>query len=78
MIVLRRTRPDLKRGFHVPWVPVVPLIGGALCVYLMTKLPTETWLRFGIWLAIGLGIYFLYGRRHSTLRNEPAGSSAGS
>ncbi len=68
VIVLRRTRPELERGFRVPFVPVFPIIGAALCVYLMTKLPWETWERFGIWLAIGFALYFLYGRRHSRLR----------
>jgi C-terminus of AA_permease len=56
------------RGFRVPLVPVVPLIGAALCIYLMTKLPIETWLRFGVWLLIGLVIYVVYGYRNSQLR----------
>ena len=43
----------MERGFRVPFVPVFPLIGAALCVYLMTKLPAETWLRFIAWLALG-------------------------
>ncbi len=68
VIVLRRTQPDLERGFRVPFVPVVPLIGAALCVYLMTKLEIATWQRFGLWLLAGLVIYVLYGRRHSRLR----------
>jgi basic amino acid/polyamine antiporter, APA family len=68
VIILRRTQPDLERGFRVPWVPVVPLVGAALCIYLMTKLEALTWLRFGIWLAIGLAIYFLYSQTHSRLR----------
>ena len=68
VIVLRRTRPDLPRGFRVPWVPVVPIIGALLCIYLMRELTVETWLRFIGWLAIGLVIYFAYGRRHSRLQ----------
>jgi APA family basic amino acid/polyamine antiporter len=67
VIVLRRTRPDMERGFRVPWVPVVPIIGALLCVYLMTRLDPETWLRFALWLLAGLALYFLYGRRHSRL-----------
>jgi basic amino acid/polyamine antiporter, APA family len=67
VIWLRRTQPDLERGFRVPWVPVVPTIGIVLCVYLMTKLEAATWWRFGIWLVIGLVIYVSYGRRHSRL-----------
>jgi APA family basic amino acid/polyamine antiporter len=70
VIILRRTRPDLERGFRVPLVPVVPIVGGALCIWLMTKLDGMTWARFGIWLAIGLAIYGGYGYRHSRLRRD--------
>ena len=52
----------------MPFVPVLPLIGAALCIYLMTKLPVETWLRFGTWLLLGLVIYGVYGYRNSRLR----------
>jgi basic amino acid/polyamine antiporter, APA family len=72
VIVLRRTKPELERGFRVPFVPVFPIIGAALCVHLMTKLTGETWMRFGIWLVIGLVIYAFYGYRHSTLRSTTA------
>ena len=68
VIILRRTRPDLKRGFRVPWVPVFPIIGTLLCIYLMTKLELATWLRFIGWLIVGLIVYFVYGIRHSRLR----------
>jgi len=68
VIILRRTRPDLERGFRVPLVPVVPIIGCLLCFYLMITLPGVTWMRFGIWMVLGLAIYVLYGRRHSRLR----------
>ena len=68
VIVLRRTRPDLERSFRVPFVPWFPLIGILLAGYLMTRLPATTWWRFGIWLVIGLVIYFTYGIRHSRLR----------
>jgi APA family basic amino acid/polyamine antiporter len=68
VIILRRTRPDLERGYRVPFVPVFPLIGTALCIYLMVDLPLLTWERFLIWMAIGLLIYLVYGRRHSRLR----------
>jgi basic amino acid/polyamine antiporter, APA family len=68
VIVLRRTQPDLERGFRVPLVPVFPLIGAGLCIYLMTELPGVTWARFGVWLAAGLLIYALYGRSHSRLQ----------
>ncbi|HEY1273303.1 MAG TPA: amino acid permease [Thermoleophilaceae bacterium] len=68
VIWLRRTKPEMERGFRVPFVPVFPMIGAALCIYLMTKLPGETWLRFGVWLALGLVLYAAYGFRHSKLR----------
>jgi len=68
VIILRRTRPDLERGYRVPFVPVFPIIGTLLCIYLMVDLPIETWVRFLIWMAIGLVIYFIYGVRHSRLR----------
>jgi amino acid transporter len=69
VIVLRRTRPDLPRGFRVPWVPVVPIIGALLCFYLMRELTVQTWLRFVGWLLAGLVLYFLYGRWHSRLQH---------
>jgi basic amino acid/polyamine antiporter, APA family len=68
VIILRRTRPDLERGYRVPLVPYFPLIGIALCIYLMTDLEKETWFRFVGWMILGLVIYFLYGYRHSRLR----------
>jgi hypothetical protein len=49
VIILRRTRPDLERGYRVPFVPVVPIIGTLLCIYLMVDLPGATWARFVIW-----------------------------
>jgi APA family basic amino acid/polyamine antiporter len=70
VIILRHTKPDMDRGFRVPFVPVFPLIGTALCIYLMTKLEAITWLRFGVWLAIGMVIYAVYGHRHSQLRES--------
>jgi basic amino acid/polyamine antiporter, APA family len=70
VIWLRRSKPDLDRGFRVPLVPYVPVIGAALCIYLMTKLPGETWLRFIVWLAIGAVVYVAYGYRNSRLRRD--------
>ncbi|GAA1734141.1 amino acid permease [Microbacterium paludicola] len=67
VIVLRRTRPDLPRAFKVPWVPVVPILSAVICLYLMLNLTLETWIRFLVWLAIGVVVYFLYSRRHSRL-----------
>jgi basic amino acid/polyamine antiporter, APA family len=76
IIVLRRTQPDLERGFRVPFVPVLPLIGAALCIYLMTRLELVTWERFIAWLLAGLVIYFLYSRRHSLLRRGDGAEDA--
>src|SRR3954451_2182426 len=70
VIVLRRTRPDMPRPNRVPFSPVFPLLGVAFAVYLMSDLPLATWIRFVIWLAIGLAIYGLYGYRHSRLRRD--------
>ena len=67
ILVLRYREPDRPRKFRVPFVPLVPLLGIAMCVALMVKLPALTWERFVIWLVVGLGIYFLYGRRRSRL-----------
>ncbi len=67
VIVLRRTRPDLKRGFRVPWNPWLPALSALICTYLMLNLSIETWLRFLIWLVLGFAIYFAYSRRHSRL-----------
>lgn len=72
VIVLRRTRPDLKRGFRTPWVPVLPILAIIACVWLMLNLTGLTWIRFGIWMAIGVVVYFLYGRRHSLVGRRAA------
>jgi APA family basic amino acid/polyamine antiporter len=72
VLVLRRTQPERKRGFRVPLCPLLPILSIVFCLVLMLALPLETWLRFFVWLAIGLGIYFLFGRRHSVLETEGA------
>ena len=68
--VLRRRAPERERPFRVPLVPVVPIIGVLMCFALMLSLTVLTWVRFLVWLVIGLAIYFLYGARHSRLRLE--------
>ena len=72
VIVLRYKDRDRPRPFRVPWVPLTPLISVAACLYLMLQLPAVTWKRFGIWLLVGFVLYFLYGVRHSRLRNRTA------
>lgn len=67
VLVLRKTQPNLKRAFRVPFVPVIPLLAVAFCGYLVLQLPRMTWIGFVSWLAIGLVIYFVYGHKHSTL-----------
>ena len=54
VIVLRRSRPDLQRGFRAPWVPVLPIASICACVWLMLNLTALTWVRFGVWLVVGV------------------------
>ncbi|MBD2715018.1 amino acid permease [Microvirga sp. STR05] len=70
ILIMRKKEPDAPRGFRTPFVPLVPILGILTCVLMMVSLPWETWLRLAVWLAIGLGIYFGYGRKHSKLGNE--------
>ena len=67
VIVLRRLEPDRPRPFRAPLVPFTPIISIVTCLYLMLQLPKLTWIRFGIWLVIGLFVYLFYGMRHSRL-----------
>jgi APA family basic amino acid/polyamine antiporter len=67
VITLRRTQPERPRGFRAPWSPYLPMFSIVCCLVLMMALPLETWVRFFVWLAIGLAIYFPFGRKHSTL-----------
>jgi APA family basic amino acid/polyamine antiporter len=69
IIILRRKRPEIKRPFRTPFVPLIPLLGALICFVQMAALPRETWLRLLIWMAVGFGIYFTYGIRRSKLRN---------
>jgi APA family basic amino acid/polyamine antiporter len=69
VLVLRLIEPDRPRPFRVPALPLVAVGGGAACLYTMLGLPRQAWERFGVWLVLGLVLYFLYGFRHSGLRN---------
>jgi len=71
VIVLRKKRPELRRGFRCPGVPLVPGLAVALCLALMTFLSATTWIAFAIWLVIGLVVYFGYSRRNAVLHHRP-------
>lgn len=68
VIILRKTRPDLKRAFKSPGVPILPILAVAACVWLMLNLPVDTWVRFLIWMGAGFLVYFVYGKSHSRVR----------
>jgi APA family basic amino acid/polyamine antiporter len=80
VLVMRKTDPDAPRPFRAPLVPLVPVLGILFCLVLMFSLPWENWLRLAVWLAVGLVIYFSYGRFHSrlghTLKHEIAAHGA--
>ena len=67
VVILRRRQPDLERSFRTPAVYVTATASVLLCAYLMLNLTGETWVRFVVWMAIGLVVYFAYGRSHSRL-----------
>ncbi len=67
VVLLRKREPDRPRAFRTPFVPVVPLLGVVSCIYLMLGLPWITWVRFGLWLIVGMTIYLMYGFRRSRL-----------
>ena len=69
--VLRVKRPDMQRPFRAPLSPVLPVVSGICCVLLMSNLAVETWLRFLVWLVLGLILYFAYSRTHARLA-DPA------
>ncbi|CAA7599470.1 Amino acid/polyamine transporter I [Acididesulfobacillus acetoxydans] len=77
VIVLRKTKPEQRRPFRVPLVPWLPLLAIVACLYLMYSLPLLTWIRFVVWLAVGLIIYWRYGSRHSLLQKGENGRLSG-
>ncbi|MBL4936575.1 amino acid permease [Clostridium sp. YIM B02515] len=68
VIVFRKKHPNIKRGFVVPLVPALPLFAVACCIFLMTNLSKATWIYFGIWIALGVVVYFTYSHKHSSLQ----------
>lgn len=77
VIILRKKNPDMKRPFKMPWVPILPGLSVLFCIYLMLNLPMLTWLRFVIWIALGLYLYFGYSNSHSKLSEGCAGDATG-
>jgi len=71
VLVLRYSRPNLPRPFRTPLVPLVPILGIAICGYMMFGLPNDTWIRLLLWMGVGFLIYFVYGIRHSRIGNAP-------
>ena len=69
-IYLRKTQPDMKRPFKLPWNPLIPALGIFFCLYLMLNLPLITWIRFVVWFGIGMVVYFSYSHRHSLLNRQ--------
>ena len=65
VLVLRRKQPSRHRGFRVPGGPIFPVLSVLCCLLLMAGLPAITWVRFFVWLIIGLFVYFLYSRKRS-------------
>jgi APA family basic amino acid/polyamine antiporter len=76
--ILRRTDPDVRRPFRVPWSPFIPLLSVLACLYLMMNLTIATWLRFAVWMALGLVLYFGYGHRHARLAQRAELADPGS
>ncbi|MDL9944997.1 amino acid permease [Gordonia sp. ABSL11-1] len=76
VLVLRKSRPDLERGFTVPGGPIIPVLAIIACVWLMLNLSALTWIRFVIWMVIGVAVYFLYSQRHSMVGKRERGEVA--
>jgi APA family basic amino acid/polyamine antiporter len=74
VLILRYTQPNAPRPFRVPLSPFVPVLGILLCLLLMLSLPAQNWYRLFVWMAIGLVLYFLYGRSHSILGRQSGGA----
>ena len=66
IVYLRRADPGRERPFRTPAVPLVPILAAAGCLYLAIDLPAATWIRFVVWMVIGLGVYFLWARQRAT------------
>jgi len=67
--VMRRKMPEIPRAFKTPLVPLVPILGIGVCLFMMVFLPMDTWIRLLVWMLIGMDIYLAYGAKHSNLGN---------
>jgi APA family basic amino acid/polyamine antiporter len=67
VLIMRKKMPEVPRAFKTPLMPFVPIAGILVCLYLMSALPIESWVRLVIWMALGVAIYFFYGKNHSKL-----------
>jgi APA family basic amino acid/polyamine antiporter len=76
VLIMRYHNPQALRPFRCPWVPLIPILGVILCLFLMFSLPSANWLRLAIWMVIGILIYFFYGRRHSVMAKRRAAEDA--
>jgi len=72
VMVMRKTMPDAPRAFKTPLVPLVPILGIAVCFFMMVFLPFDTWIRLIVWMIVGLDIYLLYSVKHSHLTSKQA------
>jgi APA family basic amino acid/polyamine antiporter len=72
VMLLRYTKPDQPRPFRLPFMPFVPILSIAACLYLMAGLPQATWIRFVVWTVIGILVYVGYGMKHSKLAVQAA------
>ncbi|WP_406690849.1 amino acid permease [Saccharopolyspora sp. ID03-671] len=76
VVILRKTRPDLPRSFRTPLVPLVPILAVLACLWVMVNLTAMTWVRFLIWMAVGLVLYFAYGYRKSRMAEAERAQAA--
>jgi APA family basic amino acid/polyamine antiporter len=67
VLIMRKYMKDAPRGFRVPFVPLVPILGIAVCFFMMVFLPFDTWIRLVVWMIFGLDVYLFYGMKNSHL-----------
>jgi len=70
VLVMRKNQPDAPRAFKTPGVPVIPILGISICLFMMVFLPFDTWIRLVLWLLFGHDIYVFYGSRRSNLGSK--------